>query len=155
MALWVPPAEFERQLDVRQRHLAELLGQVDLLEKMTYWNKELRQIDPDLQLVKANEDTRLPELRPGYWHVLRRNAAAPVTVIPVQGPNGEYREPDSSLFEELRRGDMWSNRSEAERKRTMRKLKQAEERQRDREREERIDEAVERLRSKSRLQVAF
>ncbi len=145
MALWVPPA-------VAQQRTADILERVHgTLER---FNAELKRIDPYLQLVRADPRADHPSLRPGYWHILRVPPDAPSMIRVIEGPNGEYREPDSQVFEELRHDDMWSDRSRRERERRQRELKRARDAERRRETEDRRQEMYERLRSKTVLQVA-
>jgi hypothetical protein len=103
LTLWTPRSHIEG----RKQHAADLLNHVELKGKLDYWNRELKRIDPYLELVKANDNASMPGLKPGYFHVLRHNPGAPPSVIVHEGPNGEFREPDSGLFEELKRKDMW------------------------------------------------
>lgn len=131
----------------RRQHAADLLRHLEVKGTLDLWNRELKEIDPYLQLVKAREDTTMPGLRPGYWHVLRHVPGGPPSVIVYEGPNGEFREPDSGLFEELRRGDMWSDRAKWERDRLQRKLDQAEQHRKERERKDINEEIRDRIKS--------
>lgn len=129
----------------RQQEAALLAATTHLAE----WNKRLREIDPYLQLVKARENTTLPGLKPAYYHVIRHNPGAPPSILVVEGPNGEFREPDSGLLEQLRRDDLWSDRSIAERERRERERERAEQHAKEHERSERVDEIHDRLKAKA------
>lgn len=134
-------------LDERNHYIAGLLTQRELHSKIAEWNKILKDIDSALELIKAPENAHHPALRPGYWHVIRHSGGeVPPAVLVHEGPEGEYMEPDSSLLERLRKGDMWSNRSlKAETERN-RKAQRAAEKQRELEREERVEELLDRAR---------
>lgn len=104
------------------------------------WNRDLKEIDPYLELVKAKPQVTAQGLRPGFWHVIRRNPGAPTCrVLVVETPEGEYKEPDSSLFDELRKNDMWDDRTVRARERRSRLFEEAEVRREERERQERVD----------------
>jgi hypothetical protein len=129
----------------RERRTALLEAQIESYRKtFDHWNKILQDIDPHIQLVRAQDDANAPGLKPGFWHVLRNAPGSPPSIIVHQGPNGEYREPDSGLLEELRRDDMWSSRSLKERKEKQKAARRAQEREEKREKDERIDEIIER-----------
>jgi hypothetical protein len=85
-------------------------------------------------------------LRPGFWHVIRDNSdkSAPPTVMTIEGPDGEYIEPNSGIFELLRRNDLQRPGAKRERREWQQRLEREERRQKEREREEMIAEANER-----------
>jgi hypothetical protein len=71
----------------------------------------LKAVHPDMELVFVRHDiaeSQLPQnaVR-GRWHVRKQNAAplAP-SYIPILGPDGSYREPDSGVLRELAEGDL-------------------------------------------------
>lgn len=147
MALWVPPSVTAEMMEERRAHTAEALRQLELRNELRDWNRQLKEIDSRLELVKAREDTTFPGLKPGYYHVVRHNEGAAPSFIVHEGPNGEFREPDSGLFERLRRGDMWNDRAMRDASERDRKLQAAAERQRAREREERVEELMDRAKA--------
>jgi hypothetical protein len=147
MSLWIPPAEAERMLEQRQRYAAGLLQQRELHSEIAEWNRTLKEIDPHLEIVKAPDNAHHSALKPGYWHIIRHGEGEmPPAVLVHEGPEGEYRDPDSSLLERLRKGDMWSSRSMKAETERERKAQRAAERAREREREERVEELYERAR---------
>jgi hypothetical protein len=157
---WVPPKvarelvaereQFNAQMDERAR-------QWQALETMREFNHELKRIDSLLELifVPENADASGSPCRPGFWHVLRRNAGAPWTVIVIEDGDGMPVEPSSRLFEKLRQGDMWNHRSQRERDRMERKAQEAEDRRKVREREDREQEIEERVKAATRVQVSM
>jgi hypothetical protein len=75
-------------------------------EFLKWFDRELKDIDPKLSLVKATEGADLPGLIPGYWHVKRENDATVDSYLPIHGPDGEFMEPHSGVFRDLRRADL-------------------------------------------------
>jgi hypothetical protein len=146
--LWLPPSAEQRQRDDRDWRNRMLLEMAEEgLFKRT-WDRDLQQIDPRLELLRARESADLPELTPGYWHVVRRNPNGAITVVhTVTGPAGQFKHPDSSLFEELRKNDMWQDRTHKERRDRRRQFEQAKERREQREHEERVEEMTLHLKS--------
>lgn len=144
MSLWTPPQDRARQPAIN----AALLRSVNaVVEHMRYWNDKLKKIDADLQLVKARDNADAPGMRPGHFHVLRLRDDAPPLVHVIEGPDGEFREPDSGVLQDLARGDMWSDRSRAEHKRRVKAAKTEADRERGREREDRREELYDRLKT--------
>lgn len=118
-----------------------------------HYTTELKKIDPDLELVKASNTANVAGLRPGYFHVLRKGM--PCTLLVLEGPNGEFREPDSTLFDFVHQQDLWNDRAQGINKERQRKLHEARERQTDRERQARVEEANERIASLNRESISF
>ena len=74
----------------------------------------LRDIDPYLDLVYVTRPPGTdvdppPGLRWNRWHV-RRSAPGQEfpAFFPIEGPNGEFMEPHSGVFERLKEQDSWS-----------------------------------------------
>jgi hypothetical protein len=71
----------------------------------------LKGLDPNLEQVFVRHDIAESELpvngRRGRWHIRRQNPAplAP-SYIPILGPDGTYRDPDSGVLQELAEGDL-------------------------------------------------
>lgn len=69
----------------------------------------LRNFDPEIVDIKffgERADDRYG-IHPGRWHIHRRNTPpAPDSFIPIETPDGGYREPDSGVLEELRARDL-------------------------------------------------
>lgn len=117
------------------------------------FNKELREIDPYLKLVKAKETTTVQGLKPGYYHLVRYEPGFPAYIKPVQHDNGEYREPDSSVFEMAMLDDMWNDRTRKALREARKKADEARKRQKERESMDRAREFDERLASRNRVQI--
>lgn len=145
--LWVPPSLEAEYADQRRAHTAELMAGLELTEKLKHWNRELKKIDPYLQLVKASEATNLPGLRPGYYHILRTPPDSVPMIEIWEGPEGEFREPESGIFRMLEDSDMWNDRVRQAKARRQKELRKARERAEEREREDRIEEWVDRAKA--------
>lgn len=105
------------------------------LETVKRFNRELRDIDPYLELVFISTPRDWPageEPPPGCvfdrWHVLRRNPGAVPTFIALTREDGGYVEPTSRVFDRLRQGDLWNG--DVARKHRMAMARKAEERAR-------------------------
>ncbi len=146
--LWVPAAEQTRRNEAVRDHTARLLEQAEMTEQVRYFNRELKKIDPYVEVIKAPANASYPGLTPGFWHILRRPPVGHPTLIAHQTPDGGYRDLDSGIFQTLRDGDMWSDARQRDREKHIRQAKQAEERQAEREREERVEELAERVKAR-------
>lgn len=139
---------------VRAERMAEIaLAHRDrVCEEFT---RELKLIDPHLELVWWPENGGAPGFMPGRYHIVRHNPDASGSVEPVVGPAGEYREPDSSLFDLLRRSDMWNDRAMHDRKRMMQRALDAEAKRKAAELEEIREEARERWAAATETRVSM
>ncbi len=108
--MWLPPsvsrdlaAETEQQkADVAQAAIRDA--------SMDFWNRELKQLDEHLELIKARDDASVAGLTPGYWHVMRHNPGGPPSLLPLVGDHGEFVEPTSRMLDLLRSGDLQNER---------------------------------------------
>lgn len=138
----------EEYLKETAQHSAEVEMMVALRDELDSFNKELAQIDPDLQLVWAPENVTAPGLEPGRFHILRRNAPpTPPLLIPLETEKGEFKEPGSWMYDMLRKADLWSNRAQADRKRAQDEITRQRDKRRQQEREETAWEIDQRLKS--------
>ena len=147
MSLWLPNTARQEV----ERDNQAIVQMVLLDEAIKYFNKELKAIDADLELVKASNNATLAGLRPGYWHVLRKGT--PTTILCLQGPNGEFREPGSWMFQWLLEQDMWNDATQRERKQRQARADAALAREKERERQDRIAEFNERYKQRTTIQV--
>lgn len=122
---------------------------------MDYWTRELQKIDPRLMMIKAKDSTTVPGMKPGFFHVLRVNEGAPPSLIPLETPDGEFKEPDSSVFDLLRRNDLWNREAVHDRKRMTREAVDAERRRREREQNARAEELRERVKAMMSTSVSM
>lgn len=149
--LWLPNGVTREMEEARREFAASLVSHIRT--KMNSYNKELRKLDPHVQVVWAEPRAQHPLLRPGYWHIIRDNGAIPPTVKVIEGPNGEFREPDSGIFRELQEGDLWNERVLKDRRKRQVQAEKARQRMEERERQERVDDMTERLRSLKGTQI--
>jgi hypothetical protein len=80
--------------------LARSLQKVDRVRQrgdyLKWFDRELRQIDGCLSLVRASENSTAPGMIAGYWHVMRDNPRTMPAFFPIRGPNGEFMETENS-----------------------------------------------------------
>jgi hypothetical protein len=122
------------------------------------FNYELQKIDPRLELMRAGEAIiwQSTEVQPGYYFVVRHNdPPAPPSIMPWQTPEGGFREPDSGIFEMLRKNDLWNPATKHRAKKQAQKLQEAEDRRRAQERADRQRELHERYLAATRTQVSM
>lgn len=160
MGLWVPPKVSRELVQEREQFNAqmdEMAHQWSALETMREFNHELKRIDELLELIFVPEhaDVTGSPCRPGYWHVLRRNAGAPWSVIVLTDDQGFPVEPTSRVFEKLRQGDLWNHRSQHEQRRLERLSEEAEARRKIRDREDRQGHLEEVVKANTRTQVSM
>lgn len=129
-------------------------------DDMRAFNAELKQIDPYLELVKAKETVEAGSaLRPGYWHIIRHNPGAPVSVMKVEGPDGEYIEPRDNITAIWRMLTEWMDLQnpavEFRRRQREHEATLASERMEARERAEREEEAIDRAKAAWQTSVSM
>lgn len=135
-------------VDETEAYAAELAAMAVLVDEVKHWNRELKQVDDALELVWAPENVTHEALVPGRYHIIEhRPMPTPPNVIPLVGENNEFREPGSWMFEMLRRGDHWSSRSRKIREERLKAAESARNRAAAREKEERVAELDERIKS--------
>ena len=152
---WVPPT-VSREL---QQSTAEYRGEVHSLARqagiVSSFNRELREIDPHLQMVWFDDGVELEGVMPGRYHLLRDAPGVPPTLEPLCGPNGEFMEPNSGLFNWLRESDMWNAEARRDQERRREEARRSAERVRAREREEIREELMDRYNAHFRTSVSM
>jgi hypothetical protein len=164
--MWLPAnardelAQGRVAADVQAQRLVdhELQRQLDTVKR---FNRDLRDIDPYLELVWIRRPRDWTHEGAPFgivwnrWHVARHNPAAGDSYLPHVTADGGYREPDSGIFEMLRRSDLW--RSDVQAKQRKRQARAAEARQRanDEMRAECREEAAMRLKALESPGVLF
>lgn len=147
--MWLPEST-RSELARDQKAIAEMTL-ID--EACKHFTAELRQIDPDLELVKASNNANVPGLLPGYWHILHKGP--PVDLHALQGPNGEFREPGSWMYQWLLEQDGWNDRTKKINRERAEKAESAKQRELNREREDRIEEMNERWYHATHESISF
>jgi hypothetical protein len=93
------------------------------------------------------------QLKAGYYHILLHAPGHPTTVLPLEFPDGSYRDPGSWIYPYLEEQDMWNDRARKASRNRQERLRDAENRDRDRERSARVEEFNERWASANRTSV--
>lgn len=151
--LWLPSS---RELQARVAQQEALLKQMlSDHSRMEEWNRELKQIDERLELVRAQPNAQAPGLKPGFWHVLRHVPGGPPFLMPVEDEDGNFKEPDSSLFNRLKEWDCWDDRVMRDREKRQRKLEEAADKRKRTERREMAEEIIDRYKAANSPGISF
>lgn len=151
--LWLPPTHAQQLVEDRLRHNLEVEAQTERIDFLETWNHELKRIDRRLTMVQARENARHPALRPGRFYVLLIEDGVPTAIFPPDGSG--YDHPSSLVYEDIRRWDGWSNRSEKQREKRLREIDRAREYRERREHEDRLEEAMDRFHNKEAPYISF
>lgn len=147
-ALWLP-AGAQRDNEVA-RETRLLQAQVyRAAQALEHYNRELQLIDPHLSVVLAKPTTTVEGLKGGYYHLVRQAPGSPAYIKPIEGPNGEWRDLDSSVLDLALEDDLWNDRTQRLRREHAEKREQAKQRDRDRAAQARAAEFDERWRSRN------
>jgi hypothetical protein len=155
VSIWVPPRVSAELRASTLEHQAQVMGQARRDAMLDWWTGELQKIDPKLSMIKARDDCDVAGMRAGYYHVLRIEPGAPASLFIIEGPDGEFMEPNSSVFDMLRRNDLWRREAVADRKRMQREAREAADKRRERERQARLEELRERVRAVTETSVSM
>lgn len=153
--LWVPPKVEKRLVESRMRDTAEALKMVEMDPLCIQLTAELRDFDEKVSVVKAKDHAHAPNIRPGFYHVMRFNEGAPLSFTPIEARDGGFKVPTSEVLERLRRSDLWNTRVVRDRELVARREAERQARVEEREREERVAEITERWAAASRTQVSL
>lgn len=147
------PARVVRDIRAERAHEIEQAIRTGICAEFT---RELKRIDPGLELVWWPPTAEAPGFIPGRYHVVWHHPGNGLgSVEPLVDQAGGYREPDSSLFDLVRSSDMWNDRVARDKKRIREQaLKAKEKRERD-ELEQIEQEANERWLAATRAQVSM
>lgn len=157
MTLFLPPTITRGLQQERLQMQTDLVKMTHMKETMDSWNRDLRQIDPYLELIKAQEnpEVQIHALKPGYWHIIRHNPDAPPSITTWEGPEGEYREPDSGIYDHLRLNDLQNPEVMKAIKKKRITLERLRKERENRENEERRQELFERLAANRDVRISF
>lgn len=150
--LWVPPKVSRELREQSDEFQAQVLGMVGRFHGvMKHWTDRAREIDPRLECIFAPPSQKSEEagMVPGRYHWLRvSDPGVPPTIIPIEHPDtGGFTEPTEWHLEQLRAGDLQNPRAVRDRQRVEMEAKHAEERTKEREREERWEELRDRAKA--------
>jgi hypothetical protein len=119
------------------------------------FNRELRKMDPYLELIFIGDDAGVQGAVPNRYHLSRRSPDAPATLISITDEHGGFVEPGSAIFDKLAEGDLWSARSRRERQNAQQEAERARDRKRARETEQRQEELKDRYNAAFRTSVSM
>lgn len=146
--LWIPESRQEAMARAAAEEHRQMLDELERVSTaLEHYNRELRQIDPHLSVMLAKPNTTVEGLKPGYFHIIRQRPGHFAYIKPVEGPNGEWRDLDSSIFDLVAEDDLWNDRLQREQRRKARKALEARARDRQRESQDRAREIDERVKS--------
>lgn len=156
--LWTPPTREHRPKVSREHregsaaHREQVLSMVHETTITPHWDRELQKIDRLLILRKAKEHAETPGVQPGFYHLIRLNEQGPLW-IQVLEFQGRYVEPSSAMLEALRMCDLQNDAVVRARFAADELAAKRKERAQGNEREERLDEAAERVAAMTRTQI--
>lgn len=124
------------------------------------FDRDLQRIDPSLSLVFCPEPAPLNVVaagaRPGRYNIMRQShKGGPMTFMPVVGPDGEFVEPTSRVFDQLKSMDWWDPEVMRERKRVQDQLEDERRKRHDEEMRRIQEETWERWLAVSRTQISM
>jgi hypothetical protein len=147
------PDHVVRDIRAERAHEIELAHRTGVCDEFT---RELKLIDPGLELVWWPAHASAPGFVPGRYHIVWQHPGDGLgSVEPFTDELGGYREPDSGLFELVRKSDMWNDRHKRDRDRVRQAARDAQARRERDEREEIAQEAEERWLAATRAQVSM
>lgn len=157
--LFLPPSVAKELLAERQRNVTDVMLSTYRDHICETWDRELQKMDPLLIMRRAHNRPALAAvargLHPGLYHIIRQNPDAPLSLFPVQGPDGEFAEPSEDVLERLRRMDAHSDRAEKLRVQLQRQARVHEQRAKELAHEERVDRVHDELQAMTRTQVSM
>lgn len=153
--LYLPSHIAQQNADQSRQHLANVMAVV-LGEELDQFNRELKEIDPNLEVVWNDEQEKpVVGLKPGRFHLIRDNGALPPTIVALETDDGEFYPLTSGLFEKIQRMDLWNDKVQKEKRRRDERILKARENQAERERQERIEEIDFRLKAANNPGILF
>lgn len=158
--LWVPPKVSAELLEERREREARALLFMHTTKVCDEFNPELKRIDPALEMVFLPEPMPLDVVsaggRPGRYNIVREGSkGGPLSFMPIVGPDGEFVEPTSRIFDELKLMDWWDPAVRQARRDREQRLEDARRKRQEEERRELDEEVLERYLAATRTQVSM
>lgn len=158
--MWLPNGVTRAHLEERRKQEAEvkeLIGnaQREAMGVLAEFNPLLKRIDPYLEMVFVPPGAKVAGFPPARYALVRHNPGAPPSCIPITGPNGEFIEPNSEVFNLLAEGDLWHSEASRARKKRVEEAERQKQRRIAREREERKEEFADRAKAAFNPGVSF
>jgi hypothetical protein len=155
--LYLPESARRAMSDEVARDRQEIQSEYsDLRDELAFWTRELRTRlnEPHLKVVKAHEQVAYGSpMKAGYYHVLLEHPGHPTTILPIEYPDGSFRDLGSHVYDLMEKEDMWNDRARKAGRERGRLFKEAAERQRERESQARVEEYNERWKSANSSQI--
>lgn len=155
MSLFLPPRVSRELVEERRVRDADIFLRSRTDALCDEFNCDLAKMDPYLRLIFIGDDADVQGAVPNRYHLSRKSPDAPATLISITGPDGEFVEPGSAIFEKLAEGDLWNARSRRERELAQREAEAARDRKRAREAEARQEELKDRYNAAFRTSVSM
>lgn len=144
----------KRVEDEIAREQDQMRMQVEFMStRLNHFNRLLKQIDDNLEVVLAKPTTTVEGLKPGYFHLVRMIPGHPAYIKPVEYDDGSWRDLDSSILDLAIEDDLWNDRVRSERKKLRQRADDAKARQRAREAADRAAEIDARIKSLNSTQI--
>jgi hypothetical protein len=158
--LYLPPSALR---DLRLEREAQTLEFVETARQSAVcreFDPLLQRIDPLLSMVFCREPAPHAVVaagaRPGRYNVLRESHnGGPRSFMPIVGPNGEFVEPTSRVFETLKSMDSWNPAVQRERREREESIEKARAKREADELREANEDVLERYKAVSRAQVSM
>lgn len=103
---------FVENLNSRRNRMAQWRHRAD--SEAAKLQRELEKLDRHLRVCFVDPEAannrirdKAPGIRPGRWHVVRRNPGHVDSWFPLTGPNGEYRDPGMDVIDAMKALDLW------------------------------------------------
>lgn len=156
--VWIPPTASRELVEERKRREAKALLLAHVTSVCEKFNEDLRRIDEGLQMVFIPDwmplDVVAAGARPGRYNLIREDhKGGPLTFIPIVGPDGEFVEPGSHIFDLLNANDWQNPRVIKHRKELQAKIADAKRKAEEEEMRRLDEEVIERYKAYTRTQV--
>lgn len=108
------PTSAASEVEAEQRQMVEEMD--DVSGSLAYWTRELQSIfnDPHVKIVLAKPNTTVIGLKPSYYHIVRMRPGTAAWIQPVETPDGEWKDLDSSVIDIALKSDLWNDRTQHE-----------------------------------------
>lgn len=133
--------------------LPEFIVRNIVTEQQRRWDPILQQLDRHLFLLPPYSNPPRVEIKPERWHLARIDEFGNETFIPIETPDGGFREMDEAMLEALKRADMHSSRSRRAREENNRRREMQRKRAEEHAKAERVGQITERVESELRTSV--
>lgn len=143
----VLPSGVSSEVEAEQRAMVDQME--DTADALAYWSRELQVAfdDPDVRVVMAKPNTTVIGLKGGYFHIIRMRPGTAAWIQPIEGPNGEWRDLDSSVLDIALKADLWNDRTQRELRKQREAVEKAHKLRKQREAQDRAGDFDERLKS--------